>query len=309
MADLNVLNTTADLTGKTLVTAEGDRTISGLWTFNRGAGAPPIAVAAGAGAVANFDADLLDGVQGVGYSRAPNVLTTVAVGAQHNLAPGTLRNGINILRCNNATALTLSGLDGGAEGMVLVVLSVGAGQVNFTHEDAGSDAENRFLNFATVGQTSLAAGSGTAAFYYDGTTQRWRLFHHEQGAWISPPYNAGDFYGGGAMTWGVDAEDVMAYQYRLSGRTCVVSIEVYSSDVGGTPDPALKVLIPAGLRSAESAAAFARCKNAAATYEFGYCRVTPAGVAVEFRLGSNAVWSTTSGDNTFVQGQITFEVQ
>jgi len=61
MADLNVLNTSADLTGKTLVTAEGDRTISGLWTFNRGAGAPPIAVAAGAGAVANFDADKLDG--------------------------------------------------------------------------------------------------------------------------------------------------------------------------------------------------------------------------------------------------------
>lgn len=61
MAGLNVKNTSADLTGKTLVTAEGDRVVTGLWTFNRGAGAPPIAVAAGAGAVVNLDADKVDG--------------------------------------------------------------------------------------------------------------------------------------------------------------------------------------------------------------------------------------------------------
>jgi len=168
------------------------------------------------------------------------------VGAQHNLAPGVLRNGVNILRCNNATALTLSGIDGGAEGMVLVVLSIGAGQVHFAHEDANSDAENRFRNFATVGQTSLAAGVGVASFYYDGTTQRWRLLRHEQGDWITRTYNAGDFTGGSGMTWTVEAGDLYASEYWLAGRRLTWRLWVFQSSVGGTLSNNLRAAIPGG---------------------------------------------------------------
>lgn len=58
---ISVLNTTSDLSGKTLVTAEGDRTLTGLLSYSRGGGAP-FAVNVGAGLVANLDADKVDGV-------------------------------------------------------------------------------------------------------------------------------------------------------------------------------------------------------------------------------------------------------
>lgn len=60
MATISVLNTSTDLSGKTIVTAEGDRSISGLLTFSRGA-AVPFAVALGAASVTNLDADKTDG--------------------------------------------------------------------------------------------------------------------------------------------------------------------------------------------------------------------------------------------------------
>lgn len=60
MANDVLLNTTTDLNGKTLVTAEGDRSITGLLTYSRGASAP-FAVGSGAANVANLDADKLDG--------------------------------------------------------------------------------------------------------------------------------------------------------------------------------------------------------------------------------------------------------
>lgn len=60
MANDVLLNTTTDLNGKTLVTAEGDRSITGLLTYSRGASAP-FAVGSGAASVANLDADKVDG--------------------------------------------------------------------------------------------------------------------------------------------------------------------------------------------------------------------------------------------------------
>lgn len=60
MTDTLSANTTAQLSGKTLVTAEGDWTITGLHSYSRGASAP-FAVNSGAAVVTNLDADKLDG--------------------------------------------------------------------------------------------------------------------------------------------------------------------------------------------------------------------------------------------------------
>lgn len=68
MATISVLNTTSDLSGKTLVTAEGDRTVTGLLSYSRGGGAP-FAVNVGAGMVANLDADKLDGLDSTIFTR------------------------------------------------------------------------------------------------------------------------------------------------------------------------------------------------------------------------------------------------
>jgi hypothetical protein len=60
MPDIALANTSAQLSGKTVLTAESDWTVSGLITFSRGVSAP-FAVAAGAAKVSNLDADKLDG--------------------------------------------------------------------------------------------------------------------------------------------------------------------------------------------------------------------------------------------------------
>ena len=67
MATISVLNTSADLSGKTVVTAEGDRTITGLLSFSRSTSAP-FAVNVNAANVANLDADLLDGQHGTYFA-------------------------------------------------------------------------------------------------------------------------------------------------------------------------------------------------------------------------------------------------
>jgi hypothetical protein len=60
MANVAVLNTTVNVSGKTWAICENPQTITGLWTFNRGVSAP-FAVAAGAAMVSNLDAETVGG--------------------------------------------------------------------------------------------------------------------------------------------------------------------------------------------------------------------------------------------------------
>ena len=78
MADIQVANTDADLSGNTLVTEENAYTITGLHTFSRSTNAP-FAVVSGAAAVSNLDSDKLDGQEGAYYLAAANATGTLAV--------------------------------------------------------------------------------------------------------------------------------------------------------------------------------------------------------------------------------------
>lgn len=64
MSDVAVGNTSSGLSGKTILATDVDATVTGLHTFNRGAGSPPFAVNSGATAVSNLDADKVDGIEG-----------------------------------------------------------------------------------------------------------------------------------------------------------------------------------------------------------------------------------------------------
>ena len=77
MADIQVANSDADLSGNTLVTEENAYTITGLHSFSRSTNAP-FAVNSGAAVVANLDADKLDGVEGSAFVKADG---TVALSA------------------------------------------------------------------------------------------------------------------------------------------------------------------------------------------------------------------------------------
>jgi hypothetical protein len=66
---ISVANSSAQLTGKTLVTLEDEQNITSLKRFNRSPSAP-FEVQSGSAAVANLDADKLDGQQGSDYHDA-----------------------------------------------------------------------------------------------------------------------------------------------------------------------------------------------------------------------------------------------
>lgn len=76
MANVTVLNTDATVSGKTVVTAEGATTQTGLITFDRDPSAP-FAVSASSAVVTNLDADKLDGKDSTAFLQLANAGWTV----------------------------------------------------------------------------------------------------------------------------------------------------------------------------------------------------------------------------------------
>lgn len=166
---------------------------------------------------------------------APTEQTTTSTGTQNDFS---LSASYTVLRCNNATDLTLTGftVNGSAPvaGDRVIIISIGAGNVLLSHQAAGSTAANRLINNVTSAVTPLAAGFGRAEYVYDDTTDRWRLISHEQGNWITPAFAAGDFTASGSMTWTVGSADVVTMSYYLVGAILHVVISLSDTSVGGT---------------------------------------------------------------------------
>jgi hypothetical protein len=234
--------------------------------------------------------------------------TTTSTGTVNDFA---LTAGAAVLRCNNASLLTITGITAGFDCQRLVIVSVGAGQVDLSHQAAGSTAANRLINFATSAATSLAAGVGTAEFEYDATTARWRLITHEQGAWITPTYAGGNYTASGSQTWTVDSGDIAAQKYWLRGRSLLISFALDSTSVGGTPSTDLKIGNGAwgGFSAASQAnAPLAFIVDAGVTVTaFGMMQISAAGTALRLLKSAFANWGAAT-NTTQVYGQITIEV-
>jgi hypothetical protein len=234
--------------------------------------------------------------------RIVSVQTTTSTGTQNDFA---LNAGAQVLRCNNASLLTLNGLGAGVDGQRVEIVSIGAGQVDIANQAAGSTAANRVINNVTA-TISLAGGSGRALVIYDGTTARWRVVEHEQGAWINVPYSSGNFTSD-TGSWTVASGDVTTFKYRLSGRTLTVDIELFATTVGGTPQY-LRVAIPGGFTlSGDEYSAAGWCVDNGTPKPARL--VSDVGVSgVSFDLNNGSFWATST-DNTHLGGQISIEVQ
>lgn len=85
-----------------------------------------------------------------------------------------------------------------------------------------------------------------------------RLFEHGRtkaaGEWTDVVYNAANFTGAGAMTWTVQAQDQITYQYMLIGETMFVDAYIDTASIGGTPSAAVFIAIPLGLKAARTKA-------------------------------------------------------
>ena len=66
------------------------------------------------------------------------------------------------------------------------------------------------------------------------------------GAWSSVAFNAANFTGNGSMTWTVASGDQSTYAYVEIGKTMIVSFDILTTTVGGTPNPLLMIAIPNG---------------------------------------------------------------
>lgn len=238
---------------------------------------------------------------------APQVVTTTATGTQNDLSLASCSTSAPcVLRANNATDLTINGFSALTSGQRLTVVSVGAGNVFLAHQNSSSTASGRLINFATTGNTPLAAGSGVATYVYDGTTSRFRLESHEQGAWLTPTFAAGD-YTAASGNWTVDSGDVAGFRYRLSGRRLEVQMLITGTDVSATP-ATLKRAVPGGYTLVAGPSQHARVNNAAAGYASGLAVANSTVIDVYATLAGGG-WSTTASDNTSLEGVFAFEVQ
>lgn len=135
--------------------------------------------------------------------------------------------GASLVVMNNASLATIKGIVAGYPGQIVTFVSNGAGQVDFTHQDAGeATASNRLINTVTSLNTSLAPGKGVASYQYDAATLRWRLIQHIQGAFIAYTPVWHNF--GGDPTIG---NGTIIGEYLIRGSNIVVFAEV---DMGST---------------------------------------------------------------------------
>lgn len=230
------------------------------------------------------------------------IQTTTSTGTQNNFAATAARH--LGLRCNNASLLTITGIAAGTDGDVIDVISVGAGQVDFSHQAGGSTAANRLINAATVGLTSLGAGAGAARYIYDGTTARWRLTAHEQGAWIAVPHSGANFTSDSG-TWTVDSGDQIIFRYLLRGRTMTVALETFQTSKSAASAD-LRVAIPASHSAPlQVYDAGVRADDGAGTWEGAY--VTTLGTTMYFRRMAATNWSIRTNAGA-VQVTTSFEV-
>ena len=176
---------------------------------------------------------------------AYTVIIPTSTGTQNNWTPGVVGN--TVIKCNNASLLTITGIVGTVvTGHRLIIMSIGAGQVDLVYSSGSSSVGNKLINFATTGLTSLAAGAGVAEYVYDGS--RWVMVSHEQGAPITPTFAAGD-YTSPTGTWAVTAGEAAILTYYLRGRQLTVTYEVSLTTVTGTPAH-LRRKIPGGATGA-----------------------------------------------------------
>jgi hypothetical protein len=81
----------------------------------------------------------------------------------------------SVIRMENATLATITGLKAGYPGQRVAIMAVQPGPVDLSHEDTGSLAQDRLLNTITGNPTRLVGNFGIADYQYDDVTVRWRL--------------------------------------------------------------------------------------------------------------------------------------
>jgi hypothetical protein len=96
----------------------------------------------------------------------------------------------------------------------------------------------------------VTAGGFTSLYIWNDSTAAWQaIILNNANVGVAPQdqaYNAGDFDTGTAMTWTVEAGDLLAFRYGLQGGLLYVSLYILSSSIGGVVNTGLRARIPGG---------------------------------------------------------------
>ena len=111
-------------------------------------------------------------------------IAPTAIGATQNDYAPTGYATAGVLRLTANAAYNITGLQGGADGRVLMIMNVGSNTITLKNQDAASTAANRFAFGADV----VLAADKTVGLIYDTTSQRWRAGGLPfEVAWTGPP--------------------------------------------------------------------------------------------------------------------------
>ena len=234
------------------------------------------------------------------------VVTDTDTGAQNNWVPGAGVSGNTLIEWSGASSMAATGLAGGASGLVAVIKNTGSQIATFAHNSGSSTAGNRFQNLVTSAATPISTG-GWIVYQHDGTD--WEMIGHEQGAYITPTFAAGD-YTASAGSWTVDSGDVGMCKYKLSGKTLHFQMEINNTDVSSVAS--LRRVIPGGFSVAgvltgqfQTRTVDAGAATAIGTTTIGAVSATT--IAFFSTIGGNT-YGVTSADNTTIQFAASFEV-
>lgn len=253
-----------------------------------------------------IDDDILDPIDAALAlaSGVPAEQTTTGVGTQNNF---NLSDRLVYLRCNNATALTLTGFSvaglAPSPGDTVIIENIGTSTVKVAHQDTGSTAEHRVISPSTAGQ--IIGANGLIKMVYDGTTDRWRLALLDPGKPIAVTFAAGDFTADGAMTWTVASGDAVTNAYQQRGKTVTWWVFVQTTTVGGTPNTALRQAIPGGFLPTLRVLQPARVTDNGAAGQ-GFWQVRSGQSYIEWSLNTGT-WALAT-DASAVGGVVVFEV-
>ena len=202
--------------------------------------------------------------------------------------------------------LTLTGVSNGSAAKVLIIQNAGVGNLYLANNSGSSSAGNKFRNLVTSSTTAVSVG-GWICYIHDGT--EWRMIGHDQGAYITPTFSAGDFTLSGDRTWTVDSGDVTTQAWKLLGRSLHYIWKIDTSTLsGGATSGFFKIAIPNSYSPTLNALSISTYILVGATEYVAYANIAASGTTVGIQSVPATADFGTSTNGVYVYGQTTFEV-
>ncbi len=102
-------------------------------------------------------------------------LTPAQITANQNDYAPTGHGTASIFRLDTNNLWNITGLQGGADGRIVIFFNIGSNVIGIPHDSASSTAGNRFYIPDSVTDTFELLPNCTAILIYDSTSSRWRL--------------------------------------------------------------------------------------------------------------------------------------